>query len=211
MLCDRRREIMNSRLTGSSSLLVAFIVSLVMSAPVAAAPVDYVIFNTGSLSELGAFTIDPTLALPLGESDVDMTALTFTETVAPFGALTVTLPDLSVGSFRARFLDGVLASITGQGSGTLAGGIDFFLDFTPFIPADPSLIDLNAVGTYALDAGMGAIIGESAIGSLGIKAAATSVPEPATALLFGIAAAATAAGTRRSTARRRLGALTSDP
>ena len=98
------------------------------------AAVDYTIFRTSSLSVLGTFTIDPSLAAPVGESNVNMTALTFTEEVPPFGDLTITLGDIDVGdvsSFRAIFLDGQIASISAIGSGDLPGGIRFFLDSPP--------------------------------------------------------------------------------
>ena len=115
-----------------------------------------------------------------------MTALTFTEEVPPFGDLTITLGDIDVGdvpSFRAIFLDGQIASISAIGSGDLPGGIRFFLDFTPNVPADPSLIDLNIVGSFALDASTKDIIGDSATGPIDISGATTTVPEPSTLVL----------------------------
>lgn len=56
-------------------------------------------------------------------------------------------------------------------------------DFTPNVPADPSLIDLNIVGSFALDASTKDIIGDSATGPIGISAATTTVPEPSTLVL----------------------------
>jgi hypothetical protein len=55
--------------------------------------------------------------------------------------------------------------------------------FTPNVPADPSLIDLNIVGSFALDASTKDIIGDSATGPIGISAATTTVPEPSTLVL----------------------------
>ena len=165
---------------------VPFLLLFVAATPAAAVPVDYTIFRTSSLSVLGTFTIDPSLAAPVGESNVNMTALTFTEEVPPFGDLTITLGDIDVGdvsSFRAIFLDGQIASISAIGPGDLPGGIRFFLDFTPNVPADPSLIDLNIVGSFALDASTNDIIGDSATGPIGISAATTTVPEPSTLVL----------------------------
>lgn len=179
---------MISKLTSPWSLSAMLIINVVTAAPAAAVPMDFIIFRTSTMVDLGTFTVDPDLAAAVGISDVQMTALEFTATVDPFGPLTVTLADLPPGSFRARFFDGQLASVAGLGSGTLSGGIQFFLDFTPFVPPDPSLIDLNAVGTFALDAGDGTIFGDSATGSIGIR----PVPEPSTALLLVTAAGACA-------------------
>jgi hypothetical protein len=168
-----------------------------LAARAQAAPIDYVLFNTNTLVDLGLFTIDPTLAAPVGISDVTMTALTFSTSVGALGPLTITLSDFSVApSFRARFLDGQLASVAGLGSGSLPGGILFFLDFTPFLPADPSLINLNAVGTFAVNAGPSPMEVHNANGSLGLR----PVPEPGSLLLLAVGAGL-AALRRRSTLR----------
>lgn len=156
-----------------------------IAAPAVAIPMSYEIFRSGNPSAtLGMFTVDPDLASPVGVSDVQMTALTFTEEIPPFGSLTVTLADINAASqatFRAIFSDGDISEITGIGPGTLPG-LSFFLDFTP--KGDPVNIDLNAVGTFAFDATDGAVFGDSATGSIGIQVA--QIPEPSALLLIGL-------------------------
>ena len=103
--------------------------------------------------------------------------------------------------FQAIFFDGQLASVTGFGSGSVPG-IGFTLDFTPFIPADPSLIDLSGVGAYNLTAVSDDGPFDAAIGSVGIRTATTTVPEPSSAVLLGIALVASSMMRRSANARR---------
>jgi hypothetical protein len=179
----------------SALLLLA---GLLVSSAASALPADFILFRSASLEEIGTFTVDPDLAAPLGLSDVSLAALTLSEEIVPFGVLTVTLADAPGNSYRAIFSDGVLSSISGIGSGTLAGDIDFFLDFTP--KPDPTVIDLDAVGTFAFDAGQNGTIGESAFGSIGIKPGGSgpAIPEPRAALVFaaGVLLAARRRGAR---------------
>jgi hypothetical protein len=162
----------------------ALLAGLVLSPAASALPSEFVIFRSGSLAEIGTFTVDPALAAPLGVSDVALASLTLSEEIAPFDVLTVTLADAPGNSYRAIFSDGAISSLSGIGGGTLAGDIDFFLDFTP--KPDPEVIDLDAVGTFAFDAGQDGTIGESAFGSIGIQAAGSgpAIPEPKAGLVF---------------------------
>ncbi len=164
--------------------LVSIFLALVVTTSVHAAPMEFVIFRTSDpTDELGVFTVDPDLAAPAGVSSVAMSSLTFTEEVSPFGELTITLGDIgNPATFQAIFSDGEISEITGLGSGMLPGGISFFLDFTP--KGDPTNIDLDAVGTFALDAGDGMVIGDSATGSIGIRLSTTPIPEPGTFALL---------------------------
>lgn len=181
----RRFRFIREICSGGIQLITLILLLFLSAAPVAAIPVNYEIFRTGNPSAtLGMFTVDPDLALPVGVSDVQMTALTFTEEIPPFGFLTVTLADInpaSQASFRAIFFDGDISEITGIGPGTLPG-LSFFLDFTP--KGDPTNIDLNAVGTFAFDATDGDVFGDSATGSIGIQLA--QIPEPSTFFLMGL-------------------------
>jgi hypothetical protein len=164
----------------SRALLAGALLAGLLLPPAARAiPTDFVIFRSASLEEIGTFTVDPALAAPLGLSNVSLAALTLSEEIAPFGELTVTLADAPGNSYRAIFSDGALSSLSGIGGGTLTGDIDFFLDFTP--KPDPTLIDLDNVGTFAFDAGQNGTIGESQFGSIGIKPV---IPEPSAALVF---------------------------
>ena len=182
------------------TVVLAILFGLVVTRPATAVPVDYILFDSSTLADLGSFTADPAAAAP-GVSEVPMTSLTFTQTL--FGqAVTVTLADLtSFGPLEAIFFDGQLASVTGFGSGSVPG-IGFTLDFTPFIPADPSLIDLSGVGAYNLTAVSDDGPFDAAIGSVGIRTATTTVPEPSSAVLLGIALVASSMMRRSAHARR---------
>jgi len=86
----------------------SLVVVLLASAPATADPVDYVIFASDTLLDLGLFTVDPALAGPSGPSNVTMSAFSITETLGAFGSLTVTLADLAGLSSApyAQFVDG---------------------------------------------------------------------------------------------------------
>jgi hypothetical protein len=166
---------------------------------------DFILFRTGDpLDVLGTFTIDPALAEgTVGEFTVPLTDLEFTATVPVFGEFTVTFADITTPTYRAYFLDGQLASVGGLGGGMLSSGYGFFLDFAEFIPADPSLIDLNAVGTFTFDVGLDTGMGlevHSAHDSMGIR----PVPEPGTLALLVAAGVVSACRRRRQQAAVRL-------
>ena len=183
------------------TVVLAILFGLVVTRPATAVPVDYILFDSSILADLGSFTADPAAAAP-GVSEVPMTSLTFTQTVLS-QAITVTLAGLTsgAGTFQAIFFDGQLASVTGFGSGSVPG-IGFTLDFTPFIPADPSLIDLSGVGAYNLTAVSDDGPFDAAIGSVGIRTATATVPEPSSAVLLGIALVASSMVRRSANAPR---------
>jgi hypothetical protein len=138
-------------------------------------------------SDVGGFTVDPALAAALGQSTVDVTAFDLEVDVSGFGLVAFTLADVTGGSpIRGVFLDGQLASLTTAGAtGNLPGsGEPFFLDITPFVPADPSLIDLLNAGEYNLQLGPPDF--PDRLGSIGIAAAGTVIPEPRGLTLFGV-------------------------
>ena len=184
------------------TVALAILLGLVVTRPAAADPVNYILFDSSTLVDLGSFTADPAAAAPMGVSDVPMTSLTFTQTVLS-ESITVTLAGLTsgAGTFQAIFFDGQLASVTGFGSGSVPG-IGFTLDFTPFIPADPSLIDLGGVGAYNLTAVSDEGPFDAALGSLGIRTATATVPEPSSMVLFGIALVASSIMRRSARAPR---------
>lgn len=165
-------------------ITIGMLIGIIPIPAAIAVPTDYEIFLTANPTNLlGMFTVDPDLANPVGISEVQMSALTISEEIPPFGDLTVTLADVypaNQSSFRSIFSDSNISEIAGIGPGSLPG-IDFFLDFTP--KGDPTNINLNAIGTFAFDATDGIVFGDSATGSIGIREA-NPVPEPSVILLL---------------------------
>ena len=176
----------------------SLVVVLLASAPATADPVDYIIFDSDTLLDLGLFTVDPALAGPSGPSIVDMSAFSITETLGSFGPLTVTLADLTGVSSApyARFVDGQIKAISANSQFELAGGIAVNVDMVP--ENDP--LDLNFVAVAQLFAFMPPDFGTTEFGPIrgvGIRTATTSVPEPSTLLLSSIAAGAVVISGRR--------------
>lgn len=191
---------MHLRLLGPSSLRVACVIIFLASSPTAAAPINYALFDTDSLEELGWFTVDPTLAAPVGISHVDWSAFSITETVGTFGPLTATQADLS-STFpnppHASFFNGQIAAVSANSPGELPGGILFNIDMVP----EDSPVDLNFVAIFQFTAWVEPLGDDGPdsgpIRGVGIRAATTTVPEPSTMLLFSIAAGASGIGWRR--------------
>ena len=173
-----------------SLFLSSLVVVLLASSPATADPVDYIIFDSDTLLDLGLFTVDPALAGPSGPSNVTMSAFSITETLGSFGPLTVTLADLaSVSAPHAQFVDGQIKAISANSQFELAGGIAVNVDMVP--ESDP--LDLNFVAVAQLFAFMPPDFDTTEFGpirSVGIRTATTSVPEPSTLLLSSIAAGA---------------------
>jgi len=173
-----------------SLFLSSLVVVLLASSPATADPVDYIIFDSDTLLDLGLFTVDPALAGPSGPSNVTMSAFSITETLGAFGPLTVTLADLaSVSAPHAQFVDGQIKAISANSQFELAGGIAVNVDMVP--ESDP--LDLNFVAVAQLFAFMPPDFDTTEFGpirSVGIRTATTSVPEPSTLLLSSIAAGA---------------------
>jgi len=176
----------------------SLVVVLLASSPATADPVDYIIFDSDTLLDLGLFTVDPALAGPSGPSNVTMSAFSITETLGAFGPLTVTLADLAGLSSapHARFVDGQIKAISANSQFELAGGIAVNVDMVP--ENDP--LDLNFVAVAQLFAFMPPDFGTTEFGPIrgvGIRTATTSVPEPSTLLLSSIAAGAVVISSRR--------------
>lgn len=177
---------------------------VMLAAPAAfAIPIDFEIFRSSDPTDLiGAFTVDPDLAAAVGVSQVQMTAVSVTRNIAPFGVVTATLADVNPGnwpSIRAIFWNGTISEISAIASGVLPG-LSFFFDFTPKM--NPPLIDLDAVGSFAFDVWDGATI-ESFATSIGIRPVATLVPEPTSVALLLAGLAAVGFTRRRTTLRVR--------
>ena len=168
------------------------------SAPATADPVDYVIFDSDTLLDLGLFTVDPALAGPSGPSNVTMSAFSITETLGAFGSLTVTLADLAGLSSApyAQFVDGQIKAISANSQFELAGGIAVNVDMVP----EDAPLDLNFVAVAQLFAFVPPDFDTTEFGpirSVGIRTATTRVPEPSTLLLSSIAAGALVISSRR--------------
>ena len=146
------------------SVVLAILFGLVVTRPATAVPVDYILFDSSILADLGSFTADP-----------------------------------------AAVSSDFLRRPTGIGNWVrkrISSGIGFTLDFTPFRPADPSLIDRGGVGAYNLTAVSDDGPFDAAIGSVGIRTATTTVPEPSSAVLLGIALVASSMVRRSANAPR---------
>lgn len=153
----------------------------------AAIPMDYDLRFDGAL--VGGFTLDPDMAAGAGLSDVEVSAFDLSVDVNGYGLVAFDLGDVTGGSpIRGVFLDGQLATLTTAGAtGNLPGSGDpFFLDFTPAIPADVTMIDLPNAGAYNLMIPLAPDFPDK-LGSYGIGLAAESpIPEPSATLLFSV-------------------------
>jgi hypothetical protein len=181
----------------AASLLALAILTAAAPRALAVATPFELLFDGG---DVGGFSVDPALAGAVGESTVAVSAFDLAVEVSGFGLVAFTLADVTGGSpIRAVFLDGQLASLTTAGAtGNLPGsGEPFFLDITPFVPADPSLIDLLNAGEYNLQLGPPDF--PDRLGSIGIAAAGEGpvIPEPTGLTLFGVGLAALRWGRRR--------------
>ena len=165
---------------------------LLSSSPAAALPLNYTIFDTDTLLELGTFTVDPTLAALVGPSSVEVSAFSITETVGAFGSLTVTLADrINPAGPYARFENGLITSFDSNTQYALPGNIGVNVDSVPLPPGD-----LNLVAVFQVFAGTPPGFGDLQVAparGIGIR----PVPEPASMLLMGIGAGVAALVRRR--------------
>jgi hypothetical protein len=192
---------MTARLLRRVLVIVGLLGILVPGSPASAAPIDYLIFDTDTLLNLGSFTVDPTLAAATGVSTVDMSAFTITDDIPTYGSLTVTLDDIiSVTRPNVHFLNGQIQSISSNTQytlGTTAVNVDIVALSTP--------ADLNFVAVFQM---FGATLPgltnfhTGPIRGVGIKEA--PVPEPSTMLLLALGGAVTAISRRRRQANARL-------
>ena len=165
---------------------------LLSSSPAAALPVNYTIFDSDTLLDLGTFTVDPTLAALVGPSSVEVSAFSITETVGAFGSLTATLADrINPAGPYARFENGQITSFASNTQYALPGNIGVNVDIVPLPPGD-----LNLVAVFQMFAGTPPGFGDLQVAparGIGIR----PVPEPASMLLMGIGAGVAALVRRR--------------
>ena len=172
--------------------LATLVLVLLTGTPAAALPIEFTIFDTNTLVDLGTFTVDPTLANPSGQSSVEVSAFSISETLGSYGLVTVTLADRlpTVNGPYARFVDG---QITGFSSNTQyqLPGIAVNVDIVPQASGD-----LNFVGVFQMWAATSPNLSNMVVGpsrGIGIK----SVPEPSTMFLMTVGAGAAALFRRR--------------
>lgn len=180
---------MTSPLRFRACLLAVMLVVFFTSSPASAIPVNYTIFDTDTLLELGTFTVDPSLANPMGNSNVEVSAFSITDSVGSYGSLTVTLADHVGGTTPyARFEDGLIQLISANSQFALPG-IAVNVDITPAAMPDPldfvAVAQLTAFPLPDLDDQQ-----NGPIRGIGIREIKARVPEPATIFLLGTSAAA---------------------
>jgi hypothetical protein len=173
-----------------SAGLLLFILT---SSPVAALPIDYVLFDTDTLFELGGFTVDPALASPVGSSSVEVSAFSITETVGNYGSLTATLAErINVSGPFARFVNGQISSFSSNTQYELPGNIAVNVD----IVALNAPTDLNFVAVFQMFAATLPGLTDMEVApsrGIGIK----PVPEPSIMLLMASGAGVAALIRRR--------------
>jgi len=155
------------------SKLPALVLASCAASSAHAALIDYTIYDRVTLEVLGSLSVDSALAAPVGSSNVPLAALSLTETLGAFGAVTLTLDDLAGSSPYAGFSNGEIRTLSANSPFTV-GTLPLNLDITP------NGMDLTLVGVLQIVADP---LGANVIGPVrGVGL--TSVPEPATLLLL---------------------------
>ncbi len=149
-----------------------------------ATPVDYVIFDNDALLDIGTFTVDSMLANPIGQSNVNMSAFSISESFLTFGTQTVTLADQVGGTTpHVQYFNGVIDALSAN-SQFMIPGIFLSVDITPPMPSMP----LDFVGILQLVALTPDLSSfeNGPVRGIGIRETTTTVvPEPTTMFLFG--------------------------
>ncbi len=173
--------------------LAGFLLFVLSSSPAAALPLDYTIFDTDTLLDLGTFTVDPALASPSGSSSVEVSAFSITETVGTYGSLTATLAErINASGPFAHFLDGQITSFSSNTQYELPGNIGVNVDIVPAtVPGEPDIVAVFQMFAVTLPGITDMQVASSR--GIGIK----PVPEPATMLLMGIGGGVAALRRRR--------------
>lgn len=169
----------------SSLLAGPFILLLcLISRPIMAIPVDYVIFDKDTLLDLGMFTVDPMLASPIGSSNVSMSAFSISESFIAFGTQSVTLADQVGGTTPyVQYLNGAIDTLSAN-SQFMVPGAFVSVDITPPMPSMP----LDFVGILQLVALTPDLSSfeNGPVRGIGIRETSTNVvPEPTSMLLLG--------------------------
>lgn len=162
------------------------------SSPAAALPVNYTIFDSTTLLDLGTFTVDPTLAALVGPSSVEVSAFSITDTVGSYGLLTATLAErVNAAGPYARFENGQITSFSSNTQYELPGNIGVNVDIVPLPPGDLNLVAVFQMFAVTLPG----LTNMQVTGAQGIGI--RPVPEPASMLLMGIGAGVAALSRRR--------------
>ena len=176
---------MSFRVLRRPLLIALSVVMLLPALPASAAPIDYVIFNTNTLLDIGSFTVDPTLANPVGTSSVELSAFSITDTIPFYGTQTITLDEITNNSSTpsARFLNGQITSISSN-SGYEHPGLGILVDIVPEAPGDLNFVATFQMSAFTLPGQTNFQVASRK--SIGIREAA--VPEPSTLLLMAFGA-----------------------